>query len=215
MKLDLLEWDELETNEGNGRKYLTPLGNFPSITTVLGATADKSYLDKWRDRLGHEAADNETERCATRGSNVHQMAEDYILGNPTTTKHTTLDIFLYNQLRKVIDSKIGKVLAVEIPLYSKILRLAGRCDLIAEYNGVLSIIDWKTSTLYKNRSYITDYFLQATAYSFMLEERYGLRAKQIVTVIATENTPQAVIYRDSREKHSAALKERINSFYTL
>ena len=99
---------------------------------------------------------------------------------------------LFLQLKPEIDKNIGKIYAIEQPLYSDELQVAGRVDLIAEWNGKLSIIDYKTSSKFKDENDIQNYFMQCTAYAIMFEERTGIPIDDIVIAVSveSENTPQ-------------------------
>lgn len=170
-----------------GRVYETPEGNrYPSITTVLSAD-EKEYLKEWRMSMGIEKADRETQRCADRGTAVHAMLESSLSNHEKVTDgHKLEHVQLFNSLRLWM-KKIDNVVALEQPLYSDLLQIAGTVDCIAEYDGMLSIVDFKTSTRPKTEEMIYDYFLQTTAYALMMQQTYGIDIKQVVVMIAVEN----------------------------
>jgi genome maintenance exonuclease 1 len=139
--------EEMSTKDVKGKRwYVTPSGElYPSITTLLGAKP-KPHLENWRKMLGEDKAAKETSRCADRGTAVHLMAERFINNEDNPVRdQTNENIKLFNQIRLIIKNKINNVRAQEIPLYSEFLGVAGRVDCIAEYEGVLSVIDFKTS----------------------------------------------------------------------
>lgn len=183
---------------------------YPSITSVLGY-GPKEFLIEWRERLGEEAADIETKRCADRGTAVHTMCENY-LNNQDIGEHALSDKRLFNKLKLVLGN-INNILIQEAGLYSDVLKVAGRVDCIAEYNGVLSIIDFKTSNKTKTDEMCHDYFLQETFYSLALLERTGVDIEQIVTIIAVEKQmyPQVII--KNRNNYVSDLNKRIKKFY--
>jgi ATP-dependent exoDNAse (exonuclease V) beta subunit len=77
-----------------------------------------------------------------------------------------------------------------------VLKTAGRCDLIAEYDGVPSVIDFKTSRKLKKEEWIESYFLQTTVYSMMFESMYKIKVPQIAILIAVDHEPPQVFVKD-------------------
>ena len=189
-----LEELEADTTE-NGRFYTTPSGQIlPSITTVL-SVKNKSGLDAWRKRVGEEEANRVMNQAALRGTAVHQLAEDYVNNEKDWKKGAMpANLFTFNTIKPLLDKRLNNVWIQEAPLYSERLSVAGRVDCIAEWDGVLSIIDYKTSKRPKKREYVESYFIQEAAYAAMFLERTGVPIKQIVTVIAVDdNEPQVYI----------------------
>jgi len=189
-----LEELEADTTE-NGRFYTTPSGQIlPSITTVL-SVKNKSGLDAWRKRVGEEEANRIMNQAALRGTAVHQLAEDYVNNEKDWKKGAMpANLFTFNTIKPLLDKHLNNVWIQEAPLYSERLSVAGRVDCIAEWDGVLSIIDYKTSKRFKKREYVESYFIQEAAYAAMFLERTGVPIKQIVTVIAVDdNEPQVYI----------------------
>ena len=189
-----LEELEADTTE-NGRFYTTPSGQIlPSITTVL-SVQNKSGLDAWRKRVGEEEANRVMNQASLRGTAVHQLAEDYVNNEKDWSKGAMpANVFTFNTIKPLLDKHLDNVWIQEAPLYSEKLSVAGRVDCIAEWDGVLSIIDYKTSKRPKPRKYVESYFIQEAAYAAMFLERTGVPIKQIVTVIAVDdNEPQVYI----------------------
>lgn len=181
----------------SGRKYLTPDGNeFPSITTVLSVLSKKELFE-WRQRVGEEEANRVSRKAATRGTAVHKIIEDYINNDPRyKNKHMPHIIASFNDVKPILDERIGLVYSQEAPLYSNVLGVAGRVDCVAEFDGVPSIIDFKTSRRVKEHEKIHSYFMQETAYSLMWKERTNMDIKQLVTIIAVDShEPQVFIER--------------------
>jgi len=190
---NLKKIDEAKSVEENGKRfYLTPDGKrYPSVTTVVGFEKNKFFAE-WRKKNPKES-----QRVTARGTALHSLVERYMEGkgvDATTTDSnglvdenlsaTVLDLF--KQMRPYIDRRIDNVVAQETPLWSDLLELAGRVDLISDYDGKLSIVDFKGSTKAKKPEDIENYFLQATAYAIMWQERTGIPVKQIVILISTE-----------------------------
>ena len=172
------------------RVYLTPTGDkFPSVTTVISNNREKmAGIARWRARVGEEKANNISSRSTNRGTKYHSIVEDYFNNNLDLKKYSKfpLPVLMFQHSRPDLD-RINNIYLQEAALYSKHLELAGRVDCIAEFDGVLSIIDFKTAEEPKREKYLYDYFVQETAYACMLQENYGLSVKQLVTIVACEN----------------------------
>lgn len=197
----------------NQRWYTTPSGvKYPSVTTILGAK-EKPHLEAWRTSLGPVKADKETKRCADRGTAVHKMAEDYLNNEENPAKgHETSNVKLFNQL-KIRMNNIDNVRAQEVPLYSDTLKIAGRVDVVGEYNGVLSIIDFKTSNGNKDEKMVEDYFIQCTAYALMYDELFNVFIEDIVVMIAVEKGMMPLLFKRKIDDYVKPLVKRINMFY--
>ena len=213
--LDTISPVELKTIESSkGRLYITPEGNkYPSITTVLGS-GDKPWLNDWRQSLGEAKADKEMKRAADRGTAVHLMIERLLNNEEEPTRDQKLEhIAEFNSLRLHL-KKVNNILTQESALWSDMLRLAGRVDCIGEYQGVLSIIDFKTSTNDKTPAKIQDYFLQTSAYSLMFEERYGIQIDQVVIIMSVEKGVLPLVFKQRVEPYIEPLLHRINNYHT-
>lgn len=213
-----LQYKELETQTiHNQRWYITPNNDkYPSVTTVLGDTMSKEKeqrLNDWRLMLGPKQALKETKRCTDRGTAVHEMAELYLKNvEDPTGRHKPENYKLFNQI-KIHLSKINNIHALEIPLYSDTLRLAGRVDCIGEYNGALSVIDFKTSNNNKDNKMVYDYKLQATAYALMYHEMFDVQIDDIIILMAVERGLVPIIFKDKIDEYIEPLVKRINTFY--
>lgn len=207
------QFTELETTTINGKRwYKLPSGvKYPSVTTVLGAK-EKEGLIEWENALGKEKATKEKNRCADRGEKVHKMAELYLDNDPNyAANQTEANIALFNKLKFALKN-INNIRVQEIPLYSDVLKLAGRVDLIAEYSNVLSVIDFKTSNNHKEGELIEDYKLQCTAYALMYYEMFGILIEQIVILITVEKGIVPLVFKDSIHPYIKPLQERIALF---
>ena len=193
------------TTEGS-RHYVCPDGNkYFSVTTVTGHKK-KAFFAEWRRKNPEES-----KRVCSRGNNLHSLIEDYINNKDLNPKGN--ETMLFRQSLPMLN-KIDNIHAQEVPLYSKLLKLAGRVDCVAEFDGVLSIIDFKGSTREKRRSDIGNYFQQATAYAIMWKEMTGQTIEQIVILIASEDgSTQEIV--DNPINHVASLHRTIEDFQNL
>ena len=182
------------------RFYDTPTGFYPSITTVLGVRKEKQQgLAKWRERVGNDVANHIMRTAAGRGTAVHHMCEDF-LNNKDVIKEDQkfLPWCLFSQLKPTLEKSINNIYAQECGLWSEKYRVAGRVDCIAEWNGVPSIIDFKTSRSERKDDYNFEYYMQASAYAEMFEERTGIEINQIVILVVTED---GLVQEFVKEKH--------------
>jgi genome maintenance exonuclease 1 len=182
-----------------GRFYKTPSGAlYPSVTTVTGILGKDSIL-AWKRRVGEEVAQQISTRAATRGTRMHKLCEDY-LNNEQLESEDFLSFDMFKSLAPILDSRVDNIHMQEVPLYSNYMEVAGRVDVVAEFDGRLSIIDFKTSTKQKKKDWIKGYFMQASCYAVMYEELTGIPVPQIVILIAVEHDkPQ--IFIEKRNDH--------------
>ena len=210
-----LGYDELTaTTTDSGRLYQTPSGKkYPSITTVLGHFG-KHKIMEWRKAVGEEEANRISARAAGRGTALHTICERYIdnvddVFGEKTMPHVKA---MFNSIKPVIDERVGRVYLQEKPLFSDHLRIAGRVDLIAEFDGVISVIDFKTSSRVKTEGDIKDYFEQESAYAIMFEERTKLPIANLVTIMAVENSITPLIFKEHRDNHTKDLLNKIRRY---
>lgn len=184
---------ESETTE-KGRQYVDTEGNsYPSITTVLKILSIKQIME-WRQRVGEEEANKISAQASRRGTKIHSIIEKYIQNDNEYLKdELPHNIQTFQDIKPIIDESLTKVYLQEAPLYSKHLGVAGRVDLVGQWNGIDSIVDWKTSRKYKKKEWISSYFMQCAAYAIMWEERTGTPIKQLVVCIAGDHGPQVFI----------------------
>jgi genome maintenance exonuclease 1 len=197
-----------------GRVYVTPSGvKYPSITTVLGHFG-KHKLMEWRKAVGEEEANRVGRLAADRGTRLHTICEKYIDNEVEIFNAKTMPNVkaMFSSIKPVLDSRIGKVYLQEVPLYSDHLRIAGRVDLIAEFDGVISIIDFKTSSRRKTEADIKDYFEQEAAYAIMFEERTGTPIVNLVTIMAVENDKEPLVFKEHRDNHASDLIKKIRLY---
>ena len=196
----------------DGKRYYTLEDGtkLPSVTTVLGAKKKAGIL-AWRKRVGEEEANRVSKKATSRGTNVHTLCERYLNNEDINHKDMMPDsLDMFYSLKPFL-ANINNIWYQEQALYSRILELAGRVDCIAEYEGELSIIDFKTSSRVKTKDQIEDYFVQCTAYGLMLEEMIDVPVNQIVVVMAVENSAP-IIFKERTENYIETLVKYIN-FY--
>ena len=195
-KHDLVKLFDLRTVTANGKRfYVTPDGNrYPSVTTITSLLS-KEAIQAWRKRVGEAEANKITKAATSRGNKVHKLAEMYLSNQPITEEERTpLIENMFEQLMEILDVNVGSIKAIEAPLYSNSLKVGGRVDLVAEWDGTLSVIDFKTSAKPKKEHWIDGYFMQSAAYAVMFEERTQIPVSQIVIAIAVEHHyPQVFI----------------------
>ena len=180
-----------------------------SITSVT-SHFNKEIFVKWRKRVGNEEADKITKAATGRGTDMHTLTEHY-LKNEDLPEVRPISDFLF-KIAKGKLNKINNIYALEGPLYSKELGIAGTVDCIAEYDGELAIIDFKTSKKPKPRNWIEHYFVQCMAYGCMLYEMKGISIKKLVIIMACENG-ECVIYEErDKAKYIKLLTQYINKF---
>lgn len=214
----LEEYRAYNVDSDDGRYYVTPDGNFPSVTTFLSSLdTDKTWLDKWAEKLGgKDKAEIELNRCADRGTGVHLALENLLKNEPNPEVHAGDYKFMYRQIQTVMNIHVDDVYGLETPLWSNTLGLAGRVDCIAKYKGRIAIIDFKTSTNPKRVDWITNYFLQTSCYAIMLQERYGIKAEQLVIVVGVEkpdkNGSEAQVFVRDPKDFYPLLAEQLKLF---
>ena len=188
-----------------GRTYATPDGSrYPSITTVLSLLTEDS-IAAWRRRVGDEEANRIGHRASSRGTQVHAIIERYLKNEDTTDYLPHIRQSLEN-LRPILDQSIGKIFGLETPLYSRYLGLAGRCDCVAEWEGVPSIIDFKTSRRPKKKQQVPNYFAQMSGYAVMFEERTGMPIVNTVIVMDVDND-EPIVFKEHRDNYIELLIE--------
>ncbi len=203
------EVPEIKIIDGK-RFYVTPDGNaYPSITTVL-SLQDKPGLKKWREDVGEKEAKRISKESMRIGTAVHQMAEFYLSNYIIKLKNEEKKIVdTFNRLRFLLGN-INNIVGLEVPLFSDLLRVAGTADCIAEYNGVPSIIDFKTSRKPKKEEWIDDYYMQTFAYKLMFEEMTGLEIKQIVILVACIDQFEVQVFKKPANDSDKYLTKLVN-----
>jgi hypothetical protein len=214
----LPEMKPLESDEGGGKRhYILPNGSkVPSVTTVLGHFKRQS-INEWRNRVGAAEAQRISNTASTRGTRFHNLLERYV-----SNKHDRVADLLaeqtlvarqafYDVLPTV--NRIDNIHYIETPLYSEKMLMAGRTDVIGEFDGTLSIIDFKTALREKKEEYVQDYFQQATAYALMYEERVGQPIDQIVIIISADGLTEPQLFVRKKETYIQPLFDKILEYH--
>lgn len=213
---EIAELEQINTD--SGRYYKTPAGAlYPSATTVVGFLG-KEAIEKWKKRVGEEEAARVSHKAATRGTRMHKLCEDYINGDPIDpAEYDFNDQFQFKMLRRHLDAYVDNVHMQEVRLYSDYLKLAGTVDLVAEYKGRLSIIDFKTSKKLKEEKWILNYFCQATAYAIMYEELTGIPVPQsVIMIMVDDEEPQIFVKkRNDYVKDLLDIREKYRLTYNI
>lgn len=208
-----LGYSDLKAETGEtARLYTTPDGGkLPSITTVLSILSEDS-IREWRAKVGEEEANKISHRAATRGTAVHSIIEKYIDNEEDYKEGFDLHVIdTFNTVKPILDSRIGKVYAQEAALYSNHLGVAGRVDCVAEFDGVISIIDFKTSRKPKQKKWIENYFIQEAAYAIMWEERTSMPIVNLVTIMAVDHD-EPIVFKEHRDNWTETLIGTIEEY---
>ena len=210
-------FESLPTENIDGKRYyVTPTGEkYPSVTSVTGLL-NRESIKKWRKRVGEKTANKISTQAARHGTSAHQLFEDYIKNDNFEEKFkgampTTQQAFI--SLEKQLN-QIGVVHGLESPLYSHNLQLAGRVDCIAEWDGKLSVIDFKTSAKPKQEKWIQNYFIQETAYAKMFEELTGETIHAIITMIAVSDGSSQLFIEQPSDRYVDQLQELRSQYRT-
>lgn len=191
----------------SGRLYETPNGDrYPSVTSVTGKMSQKS-IEAWKKRVGEAEANRVSSRASQRGTQIHSYCESFLLN-----EDLHIDIFdleMWNSMRPFVD-KIDNIHALEKMMYSDKLKLAGTVDCIGEYEGELSVIDFKTSARLKDENKIENYFIQATAYSIMFEELFNIKIPNIVILIGVDSEQPQIFKRKRKDFIEKLVKLRFD-----
>ena len=199
----------------NAHFYQTPTGEiYPSITTILHETMTnekKESLQNWKNK--EIAADYITQEAATIGTETHKLIENHINEVRQTDEVRLLSVAHFNNLIPFLQ-KINDVHGTELRLYSNTMKLAGTSDCIAKYDGELSIIDYKTKRSNQKEEWMTDHFIQGTAYSQMFKELTGIEVKQVVILVSSEKNLRMEFVKNT-EDYKDALIQRLNQYYNI
>ena len=208
----------LKAKNLNGKRFYEHLETkdiYPSITSVL-SIRDKKGLHEWRQKVGEDVANHVMIQAANRGTAVHNMVEDYLnnvdLDQVEKYQKQFIPRMMFNVLKKECLLGINNIRLQEAQMYSSDYTVAGRCDCIADYDGVPSIIDFKTSTKEKNEDWIENYFIQGSAYAEMYKEHFDEEINQVVILVVTEEGTTQV-FKKNKNDYLPKLKEAVEKFY--
>lgn len=207
------EMDTIQTETGQ-RYYISPKGLFlPSVTSVIGHI-NKNKLNSWVNRVGYEESERVKRVSSLRGSLLHEAIEKYLLNdlNTSISNHPNASM-MFGVIKNFLEKHINKIHALENPLYSEILRVAGRVDCIAEWDGKLSVIDFKTSSKEKKKSWIEHYFIQASAYAVMFYEMFGVRIDNLVILMISNDGTVQIFEEKLKSKYIEKMYKYVNQYY--
>ena len=201
----------MRVDSDGGRPYQTPDGNaYPSVTTVVGQHKAK-HIQEWRNRVGHEQANQISKKASKRGTAVHTLCEDYL--KTGYAKPSLPDVEVFNSIKPFLD-KINNIHCLETQLYSHHLKVAGTVDCIAEYEGKLHVIDFKTASKPKQRDWIHDYFMQTSAYAVMFEELTGIPVGRLLIIMGVDDH-DPLIFQEKRNDWIFKFRELRDQFSAL
>ena len=190
-----LKLPKLSRESIDGVRYYTIGGEnkkLVSITSVISHYSKEKFA-KWRKRVGEEEANRITKRATSRGTDTHTLIESYLL-NEELTEVQPISEMLFKLAKKDLN-RINKINILEGALYSEVLGVAGTTDCIAEFDGELAVIDFKTSKAPKPLGWLEGYFVQAMFYGMALYEMTGIQVKKLVIIMTCENG-ECVVYEE-------------------
>ena len=191
-------------NDNGTRLYRTPSGKaYPSVTSITGQLAKKA-IQAWRERIGKEKAAAITAKASKQGTRVHLLCEDYLSNKEFRNKE--FDLEMWHSIKPELDC-IDNIHGLESKLYSDHLEIAGTVDCVGEYKGKLSVIDFKTSSKFKTKEQIKNYFMQTAAYAVAFEERTKVPVSNLLIIMAVAHEG-VVIFEEKRDNY-------INEFIDL
>lgn len=206
---------ELEKKETAGcRLYLLPNGDWvPSITSVTSFYNRQTFIN-WRKKVGEEEANRITKKATTRGTDFHEAAQSYLEGKELLWEnHLPATQFMFHSAKPFLD-RIDNIHAIERTLYSEYFGIAGRVDCIAEYDGELAVIDFKTSDYIKPEEWLENYFVQETFYACAYYEMTGIPVKKLITIMQTPNGENHVFDKRNKDEYIKLLVRYIKEFVT-
>lgn len=218
LDLNRYAYPDIQTITLSGKRFysLTPELAYPSITSILGHTQPPetaAWIDKWKARVGNDKAEQVRNAAANRGTNVHLMLEQYVRGEEVSAaKFPPEHVKIFNSLKASL-ARLGNVVGQEVALFSSAFEVAGRCDMIAEYDGELCIVDYKTSTRVKTEADIGDYWLQCAFYALAHNEMYGTKIEKMVILMGVEGKLPLTFKKRITEEHITELADRVATFY--
>ena len=207
----------LQENLEGTRVYVTPNGDkYPSVTTVLSDYGKEAILE-WRKKVGEEKANEISRKATTRGTSVHKALELYLKNQDVSSLEMLPNVkSLFVRMKQELEEKVNNIHCLEDKLYSHKLKLAGTVDCIAEHNGILSVIDFKTSVRLKKKENIGNYFMQGAAYATMFTELTSIPINQVVILIGvdTANFCQTLVVKgDDLNNYKSQLQTYIDAYF--
>ena len=194
------------------RLYHTPSGKWvPSITSVTSFYNRQIFVE-WRKRVGEEKANAITKKATARGTDFHQVCQDYLENKDLNwNDYQPLTKFMFHHAKPYLD-KINNIHAIERTLYSEYLGLAGRVDCIAEYEGELAVIDFKTSEKIKPEEWIENYFVQEMFYAAAYYELTDIPPVKLITIMVTPGGEVKIFDKRNKSDYIKLLVRYIKEF---
>ena len=211
-----IDQPEVEPISKDGVRYYPIPGAdkyYPSVTSIT-SFKNAAFFAGWRKKIGEDEANRITARATQRGTAFHSITEDYLTGKldlDSYLANNPLSVRMFQSAKPTLN-RINNINCLETFLYSHYLGLAGRVDCIAEFDGELAVIDFKTSTKIKQEDYIEHYYVQETAYAAMFLELTGIEVKKIVTLITVEDGAVQVFEKYNLDDYLQLLKSYIKEF---
>ena len=200
------------TYDDVGRIYNFECGtHYHSVTTALGYTADKSFLERWRERIGNEEADRQVAKAQNYGEAFHYCGEMYLKKVARDRQHAFVEM-MWRKMQQKMNGRVTAVHSVEGVLYSDIIRLAGRTDAVIDWDNVLTVFDYKLVN-YWIPEFLHDYWIQATIYAHMWEYLTGQRPKKLVLGVGNKKQMKAKTFENDPNKFAKEAVERIQAFH--
>ena len=205
----------LEREEIDGVRYYKLPGedNLSRLVSITSVTSfhNRHIFEDWRKKVGEEEANKINRQATSRGTDMHTLVEGHFINLEILPQVQPLSYYLFQIAREKLN-KINNIYALEGSIYSKQLGIAGTVDCIAEYNGELAVIDFKTSKKAKPREWIEHYFVQCAAYACMFYEVTGIAVKKLVILMACEDGDCVVYEEYDKMKYIRLLNDYINEF---
>ncbi len=207
-----LNLPELKRETIDGVRYYNIGGEnkkLVSITSVI-SHYNKEKFAKWREKVGEEEANRITKRATSRGTDAHTLIENHLL-NRELPRVQPISEHLFKIAKPTLD-RINNIYTLEGSLYSDVLGVAGSVDTIAEFDGELAVIDYKTSKEPKPREWIESYFVQTMFYGMALYEMTGIQIKKLVIIMTCENGDCVVYEERDLKKYMKLVVKYIKKF---
>ena len=180
---------ELKRKDGDARLYLTPDGEaLPSVTTILSKTKDKSFLKKWRAKVGEEEAEKIIRDSAKIGTALHLYIARFVNGDKYKDL-TEVGVQAEKMAQKIIDEAfkdITEIWGSEVHLYNP-GKYAGTTDMVGVYKGRPTIIDFKQTNRPKKREWVQDYLMQLAAYAAAHNAMFDTEIEQGVVLMCSRD----------------------------
>ena len=172
------------------RRYLLGEKKLPSVTSILDVTKseeDKAALANWRERTGQKEAEAITKAASSRGSQMHNYLESYLLGRENLSffeDNEQYKLMAKEIIEKGLKNRLDEIWGVECTLYYPD-KYAGTADCVGVYEGKETIIDFKQSNKPKKAEYIDSWLLQTSAYSLAHNIVYNSNITSCVILVCT------------------------------